>query len=510
MTIKNRTGLQRKTKLPFAGRSMLLVDDDLRLVESTRDLLEFQGFTIQTARNLQEAQKRLAESTFDLLLTDLRLDEGCGLEILKAAQGLQPDCCRLAMSGYATARLEVLALEAGAHQVLHKPLDDQFLTSTFDVLLRGRRTVQGDRQETGPLETARLTPNPEKSSGRAGGWFGSGNKMREVFELIDRVADSKASILITGEPGTGKSKLARTVHGLSDRRGGPFVEVACGAIPEALLESELFGHTAGAFTGAIHSKLGKFQYAQGGTLFLDEIATASAAMQVRLLRVLQERSFEALGSNETVRTDARMIFATNEDLEQAVSAGRFRQDLFYRIHVVPIALPPLRERLEDVGELADGFLAQACQEFDRHVAGFSPGAYRAMKQYPWPGNVRELENTIQRAVLVCLGQIIQTEDIERLLTKPFSGFPSSGFPSSGFPSAHRALDIESESSHGRAPAWSERYKDLDEALGIPEKAILLGALRAHGWNRNATAQRLGINRTTLYKKMKRLGIECTN
>lgn len=514
MTIKNRTGLQRITNRPFTGRSMLLVDDDHRLLESTRDLLEFQGFTIQTARNLQDARKRLAESTFDLLLTDLRLDEGCGLEILKAAQSLQPDCCRLAMSGYATARLEVLALEAGAHQVLHKPLDDQFLTSTFNVLLRGRRTAQSDRQETGlsrcgPQGSTRLAPIPKNALGLSDGWFGSGSKMQEVFELIDRVADSKASILITGEPGTGKSKLARTVHGLSGRRGGPFVEVACGAIPEALLESELFGHTAGAFTGAIHSKLGKFQYAQGGTLFLDEIATASAAMQVRLLRVLQERAFEAVGSNETVRTDARMIFATNEDLEQAVSVGRFRQDLFYRIHVVPIALPPLRERLEDIGELADGFLAQACQEFDRHVEGFSPGAYLAMKQYPWPGNVRELENTIQRAVLVCLGQTIQTEDIERLLTKPFSGYLSSGFPSSGFPSAHRALDIESESSHGRAPAWSEQYKDLDEALGIPEKAILLGALRAHGWNRNATAQRLGINRTTLYKKMKRLGIEST-
>jgi DNA-binding NtrC family response regulator len=264
-----------------------------------------------------------------------------------------------------------------------------------------------------------------------------------------------------------------------------------------LLESELFGHTAGAFTGAIHSKLGKFQYAEGGTLFLDEIGTASPAMQVRLLRVLQERAFEALGSNQTVRTDARMIFATNENLEQAVRAGRFRQDLFYRIHVVPIALPPLRERLEEVGELADGFLAQACQEFDRRVEGFSPGAYRAMSQYGWPGNVRELENTIQRAVLVCLGRFIQTEDLARLLTRPMTGMPE----------VHAAQEIRMESFQESVPAWSDHYKDLDEALGGPERAILLGALRAYGWNRNATAERLGINRTTLYKKMKRLGIQ---
>lgn len=500
MTAEIRTRTSTKSKRPVAGPSLLLVDDDHRLLEATRGLLECQGFKIQTARNLREAQKHLAESNFDLLLTDLRLDEGCGLEILQAAQQLQPDCCRLAMSGYATAQLQVQAIEAGAVQVLHKPLDDQFLISTFDALLRQHRIAQCDRRVSRQLDSRQLADGLAESCGRSRGWFGSGGKMREVFELLDRVGDSKASILITGEPGTGKSKLARIIHALSGRRAGPFVEVACGAIPEALLESELFGHTAGAFTGAIHSKLGKFQYAEGGTLFLDEIGTASPAMQVRLLRVLQERAFEALGSNQTVRTDARMIFATNENLEQAVRAGRFRQDLFYRIHVVPIALPPLRERLEEVGELADGFLAQACQEFDRRVEGFSPGAYRAMSQYAWPGNVRELENTIHRAVLVCLGRFIQTEDLARLLTKPMTGLPK----------VHAAQEIRMESFQECAPAWSDHYKDLDEALGGPERAILLGALRAYGWNRNATAERLGINRTTLYKKMKRLGIQCAS
>jgi len=318
--------------------------------------------------------------------------------------------------------------------------------------------------------------------------------MQEIFGLLERVADSTASILITGEPGTGKSKLARYIHQRSARQVGPFVELACGAIPEALLESELFGHAAGAFTGAMHAKIGKFQYAQGGSLFLDEIATASMAMQVRLLRVLQEKAFEAVGSNQTMVADARMIFATNENLEQAVASGRFRQDLFYRIHVVAIELPPLRERLEDLRELADGFLMRSCQEFGRNVEGFSQGAYQAMLDYSWPGNVRELENAIQRAVLVCLNREIQSDDLARLVRKPTA-------------SCRIQKELQSGSDSSSAQGWSESYKDLDEALSGPERAILLGALDAHGWNRHATAQRLGINRTTLYKKMKRLGID---
>jgi two-component system response regulator AtoC len=328
-----------------------------------------------------------------------------------------------------------------------------------------------------------------------------GSKMQEVFDLVERIADSKASVLITGEPGTGKSKLAKTIHQRSVRHSGPFVEVACGAIPETLMESELFGHCAGAFTGAMQSKLGKFQYAQGGTLFLDEITTASMAMQVRLLRVLQTRQFEAVGSNQTLTTDARMIFATNEDLRQAVAMGRFREDLFYRIHVVPIELPPLRQRLEDLRELADGFLSQACLEFDRQIDGFTPGAYRAMLEYPWPGNIRELENTIQRAVLVSIGSRIDTKDIQRLLHR------ESQTKSSGTQIARPSENLDLNVSRY---VWSEQYKDLEEALSRPEREILLGALEAHGWNRQVTAMRLGINRTTLYKKMKRLGIEISS
>lgn len=469
--------------------SVLVVDDDGHLLEATRDWLNHLGFRVATARNLKQARERLVEMPFDLVLSDLRLDQGCGLEILKLAKLLQPECSCLAMTGYANAGLLTRAAEAGASKVLHKPLDDRVLIETFESILREQKLAKRDRDLTRSLDQHLESASPKPSD-----WFGSGARMQEIFELLERVVDSKASILITGEPGTGKSKLAKYIHQRSNRKSGPFVEVACGAIPEPLLESELFGHAAGAFTGATVSKVGKFQYAQGGTLFLDEIATASMAMQVRLLRVLQSRCFEAVGSNETIRTDARMIFATNEDLEQAVSSGRFRQDLFYRIHVVPIELPPLRHRLEDLRELADGFLSEACREFGRAIEGFSPCAYQTMLEHAWPGNVRELENTIQRAVLLSLGQRIESRDLERLLTK--------NSVSKWTPDQHALPPLNPGSG-----CWSEKFKDLEEALSTPEKAILLGALEAYGWNRQLTAQRLGINRTTLYKKMKRLGID---
>lgn len=477
------------SKAPLLLGTLLIVDDDGPLLESTSQWLELLGFNVHKARNLRQAREHLERISVDLLLCDLRLDQGCGLEILRVAKQMQPECCRLAMTGYATSTLQHQAYEAGAAKLLSKPLGDDVLLEAFQNVLQERRLADEDRRLSHLLDQRLETHSTIPSQ-----WFGSGAKMREVFDLLGRVADSKASILITGEPGTGKSKLAKYIHESSSRKAGPFVEVACGAIPEPLLESELFGHAAGAFTGAVHEKLGKFQYAQGGTLFLDEIATASAAMQVRLLRVLQSKTFEPVGSNRTITSDARVIFATNENLDLAVAQGRFRQDLYYRIHVVEIELPPLRERLEDLPELAHGFLEQACLEFDRPVAGFSPSAFRAMLDYHWPGNVRELENTIQRAVLVCLSNRIEAEDLSRVISRTTSTLKTS---------SRGNQPQVSVGFHG----WSEKYKDLDEALFEPERAILLGALEQHQWNRQVTADRLGINRTTLYKKMKRLGIQ---
>ena len=268
--------------------------------------------------------------------------------------------------------------------------------------------------------------------------------------------------------------------------------------------SELFGHTAGAFTGATHNKIGKFQYADSGTLFLDEIGTASMAMQVRLLRTLQNQTFEPIGSNETLRVDTRTIFATNENLEAAVAEGRFRQDLYYRIHVVPIELPPLRNRLEDLPKLADHFLALACQEFGREFRGFTDSAYRAMAKYRWPGNIRELENTIQRVALTCRSQWIDCDAIDGLLTQRNSKVSNQLTGSTWKTALSRQSRATADTLDAR---WSEEFLDLEHAMAGPERSIILGALEANDWNRNATALRLGINRTTLYKKMKRLGID---
>jgi DNA-binding NtrC family response regulator len=302
--------------------------------------------------------------------------------------------------------------------------------------------------------------------------------MRRVFDVIDSVADTRATVLITGESGTGKSLVARAIHRRSGRSGGPFVEVACGALPENLLESELFGHVAGAFTGAAGNKIGKFMQADKGTIFLDEVATASPAMQVKLLRVLQELQFEQVGGSQTFTVDVRVILATNEDLAKAVAEGRFRQDLFYRINVINVELPPLRERLSDIPLLAENFLEQMTQESGRNMHGFSEQAISALTRYRWPGNVRELQNVVERAVLLGKGPIIDTEDL-----------PPEVAGAAGLPIARSG------------------QMTLKDALAGPERQIILDSLETHEWNRNATADALGINRTTLYKKMKRLGLE---
>jgi DNA-binding NtrC family response regulator len=305
-------------------------------------------------------------------------------------------------------------------------------------------------------------------------------RMAKVFDLIDAVADSRTTVLITGESGTGKSMIGRAIHAHSPRSAGPFVEVSCGALPDTLLESELFGHVRGAFTHAVADKQGKFAAANGGTIFLDEIATATPQLQVKLLRVLQERQFEPVGSNTTQTSDVRVILATNHDLRGEVAAGRFREDLYYRINVVNIALPPLRERIGDIHLLAEHFLAKYLEGSSRRIEGFEPETIELMQRYNWPGNVRELENCVERAVVLCRKSVISPDDLPPGLLQALAA-----------PTGALA-----------AP----RGATLAAALEGPERQIILAGLEAHEGNRQETADDLGINRTTLYKKMKKYGL----
>jgi DNA-binding NtrC family response regulator len=309
--------------------------------------------------------------------------------------------------------------------------------------------------------------------------IGHDSTLQETFGVIENVANTKTTILISGESGTGKSLIARSIHRQSGRRDKPFVEVACGALTETLLESELFGHVTGAFTGAVADKQGKFSQAQGGTIFLDEISTASPRMQVKLLRVLQEFKFEAVGGTQTHEADTRVILATNDDLGQAVEDGSFRRDLYYRVNVINLEIPPLRERVADISALCDHFLALVCRETGKPLARFSEGALARLRQHDWPGNVRELQNVVERAVLLSPGDEIGPTDL---------------------PNEVLADNVTTSSLYSCG-------QTLKKALERPERQIIRQALQDSNGNRSQAAEVLGINRTTLYKKMKRLGLD---
>ena len=464
--------------------SILLVDDDRHLVESMAYWLRDMSHEVETAATIAEAKAALQRGSFDLVITDLRLETEDGFELISYTSKNYPDSSVLVVTGYATPETAVQAVRAGAFDLLTKPIIDDELTLAIQ-----RAVAQSEISK----ENALLREQLDRRSGLEN-ILSHDYRMLKIFDVIDSVADAKASVLITGENGTGKSMIARAIHARSSRRSGPFVEVACGALPDTLLESELFGHVSGAFTGANHDKAGKFKLADGGTLFLDEIATATPAMQVKLLRVLQEFQFEPLGGNVTESVDTRVILATNEDLAKSVADGDFRQDLFYRINVVNIVLPSLRERVGDIPLLVDHFLREASETCGRQVEGFDSAAISALQSYAWPGNVRQLENVVERAVLLSRNEKLTMEDLPPEITGRTNSDLLGTVP--------QTLPLQTTTTQGEIHG-----KTLREALEGPEREIILQALRLHNWNRASTADALDINRTTLYKKMKRLGLD---
>jgi two-component system response regulator HydG len=380
---------------------VLVVDDEETSRRALATLLRHDGYEVELAVDGDEGLRRFRELAPDVLVTDLRMPGLDGVTLIERAREHDPELIAILMTAFAERECAVRAMQAGAEDYLMKPLEVDELGVIVQRALERRRL----RREAVELRT-RLGDKL-----RVGNFVGASPAMQEVFRTVDRVAPSRATVLITGESGTGKELVAQAIHDRSPRARAPFIKLHCAALAETLLESELFGHEKGAFTGATGRREGHFKNADGGTLFLDEIGEISPSIQVKLLRFLQERAFERVGGNETLHVDVRILTATNRDLKKEVEEGRFREDLYYRLNVVNVAVPPLRTRPEDVLPLARHFLARFARENEKTIEGFDASALARIESYPWPGNVRELENVIERAVVLCEGRRISANDL---------------------------------------------------------------------------------------------------
>jgi DNA-binding NtrC family response regulator len=448
-------------------KDILIVDDDSLVCESLKEMLTFDGYSVDTALSASAALAKIKEDGFYLILSDIQMPGMNGLDLLKEIKGHDSEALLVFITGHGHIDGAIEAIKLGAYDYITKPIDD----------LRLRVTIQR------ALEQQKLMASYESLKKRLKPWdlqetmLFRDRKMEQLLELVHTIADTQATVLITGESGTGKSLLAQYIHNQSSRSRKPFTKIACGSLSETLLESELFGHVRGAFTGAIRDKKGKFEDAQGGTIFLDDVNSASPNLQVKLLRVLQEKVIERVGGNTPIRTDVRIITATNTSLKEEVAKNQFREDLYYRINVVSLNIPPLRERLADIGPLAEHFIKQFNQIHKRKIRGISKNALQICLRHVWPGNVRELENVVEQAVILSPGDFIVPESLPSYL-------------------------------HETGSAASAPPKDLtlDEALAHAEKHILIETLERFKWNRKMCAQALGVSRTTLFNKMRRFDL----
>ena len=446
--------------------SILVVDDDLAHRTMLRTLLASWGYEVSEADDGRAAIEAVHGQPFDLVLMDIRMIHVSGIEALEEIKAFNPAIPVILMTAYASVETAVEALKKGAYDYLTKPLDFDELK-----LAIGRAMEHSHLKEENRLlrESLGLKFDHRNLIGRSA-------VMTRLLETVAQVAPSEATVLITGESGTGKEVIAGAIHYNSPRREGPFIKINCAAIPETLLESELFGHEKGSFTGADRRREGKFRQADGGSIFLDEVSEMSLAMQVRLLRVLQEREITRVGGEEVIRVNVRVITATNRDLPAAIEAGRFRKDLFYRLNVVTLHVPPLRERKDDIPPLAEHFLKMFAEKNRKRVRGFTPQAMDRLLRYDWPGNVRELMNTVERGVVLTRSEYIDEGELTPVLLKQHE---------------------EETVLPGEVPTASL------EAL---EKATILKTLEQTGGNKSEAARRLGITRRTLHQKLKKYGM----
>lgn len=449
--------------------TVLIVDDERNIRSGLSIAFEDEDFDTLEAENGEVAWNIINKKSVDLVITDLRMPVLSGYDLLKRISSTFPTLPVIVLTGHGTIEDAVKAMQDGAIDFFTKPVDLDHIILTARKALQNSKILEQNRRLTEEITTLK-----QKVQAR-GTIIGKSEKLTKMMSLIEQVAPTRASVLVTGESGVGKELVADALHRLSDRKDGPFIKVHCASLSSNLLESELFGHEKGAFTGAVSQKKGRFELADGGTIFLDEIGEIDSATQVKILRVLQEREFERVGGTETVKVDVRIVAATNRDLLEEVKKGNFREDLFYRLNVVHIEVPPLRERKEDIPLLMSSFLEEFNREDNRAIEGFTPAARKAMYAYSWPGNIRQLRNTIESAVVTCRGKVIDTGDLPEQIV-----------------------------AENRAGEVSIR---LGVTLSEAEKTVIMSTLDFCEGNKTKASEMLGIGRKTLHRKLEEYNVE---